>query len=107
MRVYCPCENRCKGFSGSPRKCVQVGTSGVMPQEFLDHSMDQQEGFLGRLMVGLGGTFGGALAEKAGSKLTYYVYQCPACKCKVLVQSIKTGNSTETKEVEKISRCRK
>ncbi len=107
MKVYCPCGNQCKGFSGSPRKCEQIGTSGVMPQEFIDQSMDQQEGFFGKLLAGAGGIFGGAMVEKAGGKLTYYTYRCPVCKCKVLVQSIKNGNSTNTDEVAKISRCRK
>ena len=76
-----------------------------MPQEFLNQSMDQADGFLGTLLAGLGGTFGGALVERAGGKLTYYLYRCPACKCKVLVQSIKNGNSTNTEEVGTISRC--
>lgn len=106
MKVYCPCGKQCKGFSGSPRKCEPVGgSSGIMPQEFIDHNMDQQEGFFGKLLVGAGGIFGGAVVEKAGGKLTYSVYRCPGCKCKVLVQSIKNGNSTNTEEVGKISRC--
>ena len=97
MKVYCPCGNRCKGFSGSPRKCEQIGTSGTMPQEFVG-----DEGFLDIVLRNMAP----ALAGMAGTELTYHVYQCPACKCKVLIQSVKNGKNTDMSEVGKISRCR-
>ncbi|BCL81097.1 hypothetical protein ccbrp13_35620 [Ktedonobacteria bacterium brp13] len=106
MKVYCPCKKQCSGFSGNPRRCEHVGTSATMPQEFLDQTVNQSEGFFGKLVAGSFGLFGSALVEKGGGKLTYHVYRCPVCKCKVLVQSFKTGNDTKMEEIDVISHCR-
>jgi hypothetical protein len=105
MKVYCPCGRRCDGYSGNPRKCERQGTSATMPQDFLSQSMDEQEGFFGKVFAGALGTFGSALAEKAGSKLSYTVYRCPACKCRVLTQRIKTGADFKEEQVAKIANC--
>jgi hypothetical protein len=82
MKVYCPCDKKCKGYSGNPRKCERVGgPTAVMPQEFVEHSMDQAEGSLSKMLVGGLGIFGSSLIEKAGAgKLTYQTWRCPACK---------------------------
>lgn len=78
-----------------------------MPQEFIEQSMDNQDGTFAKLFVGGMGIFGSALTEKAGvGKLSYQVYRCPACRCKVLVSSMKQGNSTNEEIAGKISNCR-
>lgn len=105
MKVYCPCGRRCRGYSGNPRKCERQGTSATMPQDFLSQSMDEQEGFFGKALAGVFGTFGSAMAEKAGSKLAYTVWRCPACKCRVLTQRIGTGSDFKEDEVANIATC--
>jgi hypothetical protein len=108
MKVYCPCEKKCRGFSGSPRKCERVGgPTAIMPQEFNEQNMDQTEGSFSKMLVGGLGIFGSTLMEKAGAgKLTYQVWRCPACKCKVLTSSMKAGNGVTEDEAGAIRRCR-
>jgi hypothetical protein len=107
MRAYCPCEKRCKGYSGAPRRCDRIGNpSGIMPQEFISQSMDQTEGTFSKLLVGGLGIFGGALAEKVGGKVVYQVWKCPACKCRVLTQFVKNADGTDENEVAAIKQCR-
>ncbi len=77
-----------------------------MPSQFLSHHMDQQEGFLGKALVGFGGMFGGAIAEKAGGRISYQVWECPACHCQTLVSIAKTPTGTQESEVSSLTSCR-
>lgn len=107
MKVYCPCGKKCKQFSGSPRKCEHVSESSSMPRDFLDQVKSQAEGGGSRFITELFGTFGATVLEQAGGpKITYHVWRCPACKCRVLTQTVKNGSVTNEEEAGEISRCR-
>ena len=105
-KVYCPCKRACSDYSGSNRRCTRVGRYESMPQEFIQHRMSQQEGLLGKILMGAVDTFTPTIHFRMGSRASYEVWQCPGCKCKVLVQITRNGNGTEMEEIEAISRCR-
>jgi hypothetical protein len=77
-----------------------------MPSDFLSQQVGQQDGFLGKALVGGLGLFGGALAEQAGHKITYQVWECPACGCQTLVSVVKTPTGTQEKKVSSLTSCR-
>ncbi len=105
MKVYCPCGRRCTGFSGTARKCQRVGTSGTMPPEFISHRASRQEGTASKILSGLFDVATPYLASQTGGKVTYHVWQCPVCRCKVLTQSVKTGNGSNESKAAEISDC--
>lgn len=105
MKVYCPCGKRCSGYSGNTRKCVHTATSSVIPPEFTAQSVNAQEGVLRQLLMAGAHAAAPYVAQKAGVKLTYHVWRCPACQCKVLMQESKSPTGTETQEAGKISDC--
>lgn len=78
----------------------------MMPNEFVSHRANQGGGLFESLLMGGIDMFTPLIVEKGGGKITYHVWQCPACKCKVLTANVKTGNGTDVHEVEAISRCR-
>lgn len=106
MAYYCPCKRKCSGFSGTDRKCKRVSTSSSMPSQFLSAHVADQGSTLGKVAVGLAGLFGGVAAERAGSKITYQVWECPACACQTLVSIVKTPTGTQESKVSSLTSCR-
>lgn len=77
-----------------------------MPQAFLSQQMGQQDSIFGKAFVGAAGLLGGALAERAGGKISYQVWECPGCGCQTLVSIVKTPTGTQEKEIASLSSCR-
>lgn len=105
MKVYCPCESKCRGFSGTARKCTRVGTSSVMPQQFVEARADRRSGVLGGLASILFDSLTPVAAERGGVRVTYETWQCPACRCEVLVAVTKSATETKSAKADELPRC--
>lgn len=105
MKVYCPCKRNCSGYTGTTRRCTKIGSSSTMPQQFVEARAKRRGSFLGSVASAMFDSLTPAAAERSGTRVSYETWECPACKCEVLVVITKTGTETKSSQMDSIPTC--